>query len=849
MKSITTNVRLSIIASLLLMATWVSAQQRSLESAMQIANEFRAPQRVVLSNGAIQSAQKSATEQSLKLAYVSEDEVSKAPYFYIFNKAEAGYVIVSGDERAYEILGYSDSGSFDLNNMPPNMEEYLNGYTAELKALQQYGLAKPQKTTSDDAFAAPRPKYANLKESVAPLLGDVQWNQGDPYNLQCPLDGASRSVTGCVATAMAQIMYYHKWPEKGQGSIVYITRETKKRLTKDFSKSVYDWENMTPLYSSNSTNVEKDAVALLMADCGYSVKMNYTAGESGAYDGDVLIALPKYFDYDPDIRGVGKNTLSNDEWTDIIKNELSENRPVYHTGQSIGGGHAFVCDGYTADDYFHFNWGWGGSQNGNFRLHSLDPGTGGIGAGSADGYNQHRGIIIGIQKPDGVVHDKEYDLNLRGTLKSSVSSADKDDSFTVTVPRVYNDGILFDGYIGAALCSLDSTVLGTGRSYQVEGFVYGSYYQELKPTLSVSQAIEDGNYRIYIVYRPEGESEWQIMKGRPFSANYLNVSVIKGKVTIKEDASFAPDLELQELTSDNLYCDRIGNISLKVKNNGSEYTSSLKVSLEYGNTKQAFELPEVTILAEDVFETQISEKVIRFSPTFTSPVEATLKLYYDKTNSGDVADELLGSTTVTLNPQPTLSPILKLMEKVSFEDNDNVPKNNVKLAFTIKNYGGYTTNKVYAWIFPEHGGTSLAYLPPVTIALGKGEQKTYVVSGALSLPNGRYILKLQYQNSNGGWAYFEDSKAKINFNLVDADESSVANAEMSAVQIYPNPAQDQIAISGVEVKELAIYDLSGRCVKVENKNTVQISELSTGTYLLRIVDKDGKIRMQKLMKQ
>ena len=157
------------------------AQQRSLESAMQIANSFRPAQKENVNNGTVRVAFNASAEE-LKLAYVSEDEVSKVPYFYIFNKAEAGYVIVSGDERSYEILGYSDSGSFDLNNLPPNMEEYLNGYTAELsKVLQQYGLAKPQKTTSDDAFASPRPKSANLKESVAPLLGDTQWDQGAPY--------------------------------------------------------------------------------------------------------------------------------------------------------------------------------------------------------------------------------------------------------------------------------------------------------------------------------------------------------------------------------------------------------------------------------------------------------------------------------------------------------------------------------------------------------------------------------------------------------------------------------------------------------------------------------------------
>ncbi len=849
MKFINTITRRIFILIFIFQFICASAQQRNLQDALEIANSFTSSH-TTEQGIEQQGVQKVNRAQSAQLAYISSEEQGESAHYYVFNRAEGGFVIVSGDERAYDILGYSTTGTFDLNNLPPNMEEYLELYVEELKNVDA-PTSTLQKTANVETNTQllPAPRYANIRESVAPLLGDVKWDQGSPYNLLCPKSGTTTTVTGCVATAMAQIMYYHKWPEKGHGYANYITDELKLKINADLSKSTYDWDNMTPQYSSSSTAVEKNAVATLMRDCGYAVEMDYTTNGSAASDNAVLYALPNHFSYDTDIRAVGKTTLTNDEWTELIKTELSEGRPVYHTGQSNGGGHAFVCDGYTADDFFHFNWGWGGYQNGYFRLYSLDPATGGVGAGSADGYNQSRGIIIGIQKPDAIDQVKNYDINISGMWKSSTSATTKGNDFTITIPKLSSEGNEFNGKIATALCSLDSQIVQVGTPFRSKNFAAGYYYQDCDFTFSVNNDIADGNYRLYAVYKPDDSEEWHIIHGRPYSANFLNVLIFGNKVSIKNDDSYHPDLEIETLSATNLYCNRISNIDLKIKNNGNEYTAPLKVVLKAGSFSQTLELPSATILPDVPFEVQLSEKIKKPLTTMKEPVEGTLSLYYDPSNTGSTATELLGTRSVTLNPEPA-APLLILMEQVTFEDNDNVPMNNAKLSINIKNSGGYTVNEICPWIFPKEGGTSLTRMPAVTVNLAKSEQKNLVVEGPINLPIGEYKLQVRYRKNDGSWGLFSQEKSTIIFKLTDAT-SGLHEAKLSPMSIAPNPAADYVSIAGIDVQQVSVCDLSGRNVLMvqSTQNTVDVSSLASGTYIMHVVDKAGKRYAHKLVKK
>jgi hypothetical protein len=323
-------------------------------------------------------------------------DLSKAagfPNLYIFT-AEEGFVVMSADDCAKPILGYSLTDKFVVEEMPENLRWWLQQYSDEIQWAIENNILSDNSTATE---------WLDLKEGnaskdtptvvVGPLL-ETQWNQDSPYNMYCP----SGTVTGCVATAMAQVMKYWNYPEQGQGS---HTNENNSAQTINFGETTYDWANMTNIYGSSSTDAQKQAVATLMYHCGVSVDMEY--GESsGAISAKVPIALVEYFKYSPSASYKLKESYTNDQWIALLQSELDENRPVFYAGRYIknngeGGGHAFVCDGYRSDNYFHFNWGWGGYQNNKYwAIGALNPGSGGTGSGSGT-YNLNNGAAFWVE--------------------------------------------------------------------------------------------------------------------------------------------------------------------------------------------------------------------------------------------------------------------------------------------------------------------------------------------------------------------------------------------------------------------------------------------------------------------
>ncbi len=316
-------------------------------------------------------------------------------YYYVFNsEGNNGFVIVSGDDRTAPVFGYSDTGSFDENNIPENMQAWLAGYVDEIKAL-----GTDESSANSKLLSAPK-KAEAVKRPVAPLLTAL-WNQDSPYNDNCPLyDGTNKSATGCVATAMAQVMYYYRAQSVSATTAeipAYVSPKNNLSIPADPANSPIDWANMTDKYSSSSTTAQKAAVAALMAYCGHSVQMNY--GESsGAYSSDIPAALETYFGYATGGKYLNRSSYTLQEWEKMVYEELLAARPLLYGGQSSGGGHAFVIDGYDGDGLFHFNWGWGGSSNGYFLLQVANPGNNsGIGASStSDGYARSQNAIFGV---------------------------------------------------------------------------------------------------------------------------------------------------------------------------------------------------------------------------------------------------------------------------------------------------------------------------------------------------------------------------------------------------------------------------------------------------------------------
>ena len=353
---------------------------------------------------------------------------SRVSGLYVYNvQNKGGFVIVSPDDETETILGYSDSGEFDESHMPDNMRYWLQGYAEEIAFVRgtryevrgtedvrgtRYevrGTEDVRGTRYEVRGTANAPAAAStIKTSIAPLI-QTHWNQSAPYNNLTPLwDGSSHSATGCVATAMAQVMYFTEM--RVESTTTTTTTEipgyTSKQLNKDIDPipvgTEINWSNMQLTYPSTGTDAEKEAadeaIAQLMYYCGVSVGMNYYQ-QSGANSNAIVPALKNYFGYNTTTQQAIRSDYTYGDWINLIYFELSQGRPVLYGGQSNGGGHAFICDGYDMEDYFHINWGWGGQSDGCFKLSVLNPQEQGIGGSSStDGYHYGQVAIIGIQK-------------------------------------------------------------------------------------------------------------------------------------------------------------------------------------------------------------------------------------------------------------------------------------------------------------------------------------------------------------------------------------------------------------------------------------------------------------------
>ena len=285
----------------------------------------------------------------------------RAPYYIYNDRHGRGFVVVAGDDDMGQVLGYSHTGTLDTLRASEELKFLLSAYRdAFLQKQRQPGTRATVTTT---------PPY---RKEVAPLL-TTAWSQDDPYNRR-----TGYNYTGCVATAVAQIMYYHRWPERGKGSYSYVVRSDNRTMSVDFSESVYQWGKMLPKYNTRRALADAeacDAVALLMRDVGVSVNMQYTPTSSGAQTFMAAKALKTYFNYSTSL--LNKSDEGAAAFTRILRKEIENGFPVYISGsvKSGGSGHAWVVDGVDKDNLFHMNFGWGGGGDGYFSITALNLST------------------------------------------------------------------------------------------------------------------------------------------------------------------------------------------------------------------------------------------------------------------------------------------------------------------------------------------------------------------------------------------------------------------------------------------------------------------------------------------
>ena len=502
----------TLLLFLLLMAMPVLAENRSFRQAREIAERHAAK------NGAhigLQSVKRA------KVLNKQQSTTSSRGYYVFPHDGNCGYTIVSGDDRMPEIVGYSTTDTYSEENMPDGMKHLMQAYEAMATALAN-GDAKAERCLAEKEALAADSTYRQPR--VAPLLADVAWGQSEPYNNLCPMyDGQRRTVTGCVATAMAQLMMYYQYPQTLKSDIpAYQTESYQLDMPSVSAGERYDWDNMLPQYSGSAyTAAQANAVAKLMYHCGLSAKADY--GPSSTSARCTPNVLVKYWGYDPDvIRPLYRERFSLREWTAILDAELQASRPVYYTGCSTtSASHAFLCDGADGNGLYHINWGWSGWSNGYFDITILNSDYSGAESATApaDGFNYTCSMIVGIMPDNGVADAPLIVTPLLTADKNewvgcdllTTERADANWSFRLSIAAEFAnyERTAFDGYVGVGLKDESGIYLplSTSKIYLGGMGENGSYYSE-PLRFKIVYSFPEGRTRIYQIYSTDGNT-WQ----------------------------------------------------------------------------------------------------------------------------------------------------------------------------------------------------------------------------------------------------------------------------------------------------------------------------------------------------
>lgn len=447
------RITLSLIAFLLCLC--IQAQHRSEQEAIQIAQEFFAKKQMNKAPRLSVVPQQKVSQQIQRRVASAKKAPAQNSSFYIINDEENNrFVIVAADERLYKILGYSDNGVFNIDTAPEGLLFLLNGYEKQYVALVENRIELVEKSTQKEVL-----------QPVGPLL-ETEWGQHFPYNYKCPKDPehGGNSVTGCVATAIAQVMKYHNWPIRGKNSIYYQSAPYGFNINEKFSNYQFDWKNMPNKYEGEWNDEQINAVSQLMYACGTSVAMEYSNSNEGsvANPGNIAYAMINFFDYNPNIKFYDRDYFTKQQWDNIIREDIKKHRPILYGGRSgINGGHRFVLDGFDSQGLYHVNWGWDGKYNndGYFELTALTPGN--------KDFSMEQTMVCNIT-PDKEIITNDVDFYALEFLPKNYNSPiDVGDVTQVTLAGLecfgssYHNGSRFQGHIGIGVFDKENKIIKT----------------------------------------------------------------------------------------------------------------------------------------------------------------------------------------------------------------------------------------------------------------------------------------------------------------------------------------------------------------------------------------------------
>jgi hypothetical protein len=461
--------------------------------------------KIAAHNFLIQLKTSIGSSNTLDLIYTSGEkaEISNGSspsnnYFYVFSiDNDKGFVIISADDRVIPILGYSLENRFETNNIPAHVEDWLQGYNKQIKYAIDYSVEATKEIERQWKELLlnrlPQIKLSKKGSNVNYLI-KTNWGQLPYYNDMCPYDSdiGRRVPTGCVATAMAQVLKYYDHPAKGTGSYSYVHSKYGK-LSANFGSRNYDWFNMPKSVISSNDSI----VSTLIYHCAVSIDMDFSPNASGAYPDLIPYSFKNYFGYSNTISFIKKNSMSDSVWTALIKKEIDYGRPVIYSGYAgnYSNGHCFIADGYNNNDMMHINWGWNGGYDGYYGLRGLNP--------AITNFSSFPSVVIGIEPNNS---SQYYKLNLTKDVKTSVSEMEFGSKFTIST-NIKNTGTntfkgnyyaILEDSTGKRLMILDSISEYNGLTSN------SSYSSDLTFNYNSGFIILPGKYIISIYQKADG---------------------------------------------------------------------------------------------------------------------------------------------------------------------------------------------------------------------------------------------------------------------------------------------------------------------------------------------------------
>jgi len=434
----------------------------------------------------------------VELFTTAKDDEHSLLYIFNINASVRGYVIIAADDDVYPVIGYSFEGIFDNNKLNPALSDWISARQNEISFILDHHLQADNLIRQEWTRLSVIPVSRGFR-SISPLV-TAKWGQGKYYNRNCPQDAAApasqdgRTLVGCVAIAMGQIMKYHQSPSTGSGSHSYY-HNTYGTLSANFGMTTYNWSNMPNTLSTHNSDV-----ATLLYHCGVSVEMNYGVSGSSSYPSDAAYAFVNYFGYGSTVQKKDKNNYSTSTWEGMLKDELDNSRPMLYFGYGSSGGHAFVCDGYqgSSNNYFHFNWGWDGYLDGYFYVSSLNPGT--------MDFTNNQGAIMGI-KP-GVTSGAV--ISLLDEIDVTPDTLVQYQNASVWVKLANLSSADFTGDYRCAIYTTSGQFVELIDTYNNVTLKKGYYYTNGFSFNKSSINAVAGTYQIVIEYKPAGGS-WKLV--------------------------------------------------------------------------------------------------------------------------------------------------------------------------------------------------------------------------------------------------------------------------------------------------------------------------------------------------